>query len=103
MSSMQVDDAGRGFSFVRDGPLDMRMDRRRGRTAAELLATLPAEELARAFRDYGDEPEAETIAAAVVRERAGRRLSRTTELAELVQRAAPVRVDYSRARGVPTP
>src|SRR5262249_38929480 len=65
-SSMQVDDADRGFSFARDGPLDMRMDPTRGRTAAELLATLPAAELAAAFRDLGDEPEAEKIAAAIV-------------------------------------
>src|SRR5262249_55394235 len=103
MSSMQVDDAGRGFSFARDGPLDMRMDRRRGRTAAELLATLPADELAQALREFGDEPAAEAIAAAVVCERARRPLTRTVELAELVQQAAPVRVDFSRARGVPTP
>ena len=49
MSSMQVDDRDRGFSFMRDGPLDMRMDRTRGRTAAELLNTLPDEELAAAL------------------------------------------------------
>jgi 16S rRNA (cytosine1402-N4)-methyltransferase len=93
MSSMQVDDAGRGFSFARDGPLDMRMDRTRGRTAAELLATLPAAELAAAFRDLGDEPQAEAIAAAVVAARSGPPLARTGDLAELVQRAAPVRVE----------
>ena len=51
MSSMQVDDAERGFSYSRDGPLDMRMDRTRGRSAAEVLATISAEELARALRD----------------------------------------------------
>ncbi len=103
MSSMQVDDAERGFSFARDGPLDMRMDRHRGRTAADLLATLSAEELAQALRELGDEPAAEAIAAAIVRERARRPLARTVELAELVQQAAPVRIDYSRAKGVPTP
>jgi 16S rRNA (cytosine1402-N4)-methyltransferase len=90
MSSMQVDDAERGFSFMRDGPLDMRMDRTRGRTAAELLNTLSAEELATAFRDLGDEPEAEKIAAAIVEQRTAAPLQRTTELRELIERAAPV-------------
>jgi 16S rRNA (cytosine1402-N4)-methyltransferase len=59
MSSMQVDDSERGFSFMRDGPLDMRMDQSRGRTAAELLNTLPVEDLASCFRELGDEPEAD--------------------------------------------
>jgi 16S rRNA (cytosine1402-N4)-methyltransferase len=102
MSSMQVDDAGRGFSFARDGPLDMRMDRSRGRTAAELLATLPAAELAAAFRDLGDEPQADAIAAAVVAARSGQSLTRTGELTELVQRAAPVRVQPA-SLGLGTP
>ena len=53
MSSMQVDDRGRGFSFMRDGPLDMRMDRTRGRTAAQVLATIPEKELAAALREAG--------------------------------------------------
>src|SRR5438128_1097968 len=66
VSSMQIDDAGRGFSYMRDGPLDMRMDPTRGRTAAQLLATLPEAELARAFAEYGDEPQAGAIAAAIV-------------------------------------
>ena len=69
MSSMQVDDPDRGFSFMRDGPLDMRMDRSRGRSAADLLNSLPTEELASAFRELGDEPEAEKIAAAIVHRR----------------------------------
>ncbi|MCU0704219.1 MAG: 16S rRNA (cytosine(1402)-N(4))-methyltransferase RsmH [Fimbriiglobus sp.] len=90
MSSMQVDDAERGFSFMRDGPLDMRMDRSRGRTAAELLNTLTAEELAAAFTELGDEPEAEKIAAAIVAQRDTKPLERTGELRELIERAAPV-------------
>ena len=93
MSSMQVDDRGRGFSFMRDGPLDMRMDPTRGRTAAELLNTLPADELAAALRDLGDEPQAETIAAAGVAARPVKPIERTTELRELVEAAAPVRID----------
>lgn len=92
MSSMQVDDRNRGFSFMRDGPLDMRMDPTRGRTAADLLYTLPVEELAAAFRDLGDEPRADTIAAAIVDERKNKRLERTTELRELIERAAPVQI-----------
>jgi 16S rRNA (cytosine1402-N4)-methyltransferase len=92
MSSTQVDDPGRGFSFMRDGPLDMRMDPTRGKTAAELLNSLPREELAAAFRELGDEPAAEAIAAAVVARRAVRPVERTGELRELVERAAPVKV-----------
>jgi 16S rRNA (cytosine1402-N4)-methyltransferase len=93
MSSMQVDDRGRGFTYVRDGPLDMRMDPTRGRTAAELLNTLPAADLAAAFRDLGDEPQAEAVAAAVVERRAARPLERTGELRELIEAAAPVILD----------
>jgi 16S rRNA (cytosine1402-N4)-methyltransferase len=103
MSSMQVDDAGRGFSFMRDGPLDMRMDRTRGRTAAELLNSLSADELATAFRDLGDEPEAEKIAAAIVRRRETKPIERTRELMELILEAAPVRVNPHPVKGEPTP
>lgn len=90
MSSMQVDDADRGFSFMRDGPLDMRMDPTRGRTAAELLNTLSAEELTAAFTELGDEPEAEKIVAAIVEYREIKPLERTKELRELIEQAAPV-------------
>jgi 16S rRNA (cytosine1402-N4)-methyltransferase len=90
MSSMQVDAAERGFSFMRDGPLDMRMDPTRGRTAAELLNTLTAAELAAAFTELGDEPEAEKIAAAIVEQRETKPLERTQELRDLIDRAAPV-------------
>src|SRR5262249_29309125 len=84
----QVDDAGRGFSYVRDGPLDMRMDRTRGRTAAELLASLPGEELAHALRELGDEPEAERIAAAIVAVRRLKPLESTRQLSRLIQEVA---------------
>jgi 16S rRNA (cytosine1402-N4)-methyltransferase len=103
MSSMQVDDPERGFSFMRDGPLDMRMDHTRGRTAAELLNTLPADDLAAAFRDIGDEPEADKIAAAIVHRRGTRPIERTRELMELVMEAAPVRVNPNPMKGEPTP
>ncbi len=84
MSSMQVDDPERGFSYSRDGALDMRMDRSRGRTAAELLATMPEDELRDALATLGDEPEAARIAAAVVAARGRRMPGRTSELARLI-------------------
>jgi 16S rRNA (cytosine1402-N4)-methyltransferase len=84
MSSMQVDDPARGFSYVRDGPLDMRMDRSRGRTAAQVLATIPEEELARALRDYGDEPEAERVAALLVAARRQGALQRTSDIVRVL-------------------
>jgi len=90
MSSMQVDDPERGFSYMRDGPLDMRMDRSRGRTAAELLNTLPESELAAAFTELGDEPEAEKIAAAIADHRSAKPFERTTELRAVIEAAAPV-------------
>jgi 16S rRNA (cytosine1402-N4)-methyltransferase len=90
MSSMQVDDAGRGFSFKRDGPLDMRMDASRGRTAAELLMALSQEELAEILREFGDEPEADKIAQAIVRSRVLKPITHTLQLAKLIQDAAPV-------------
>src|SRR5262249_53268563 len=99
MSSMQVDDRGRGFSFMRDGPLDMRMDPTRGRTAAELLNTLPAEELVAALPGLGAEPQADAIAAAGRRQRAVRPIERTREPRDLVENAARVRID--RAPGAP--
>ncbi len=88
MSSMQVDDPERGFSYVRDGPLDMRMDRTRGRPAADLLATISPEELARALRDFGDEPEAERVAALLVEAARQGKLKRTTDVAKLLVEAA---------------
>ncbi|HYH66484.1 MAG TPA: 16S rRNA (cytosine(1402)-N(4))-methyltransferase RsmH [Urbifossiella sp.] len=99
MSSMQVDDRGRGFSFMRAGALDMRMDPTRGRTAADLLAALPADELAAVFREYGDEPRADDIAAAIVAQRATQPILTTTELRALVEAAAPVVLD--RTPGAP--
>jgi 16S rRNA (cytosine1402-N4)-methyltransferase len=89
MSSMQVDDPERGFSYVRDGPLDMRMDRSRGRTAAQLLQTIGEAELQQALEDLGDEPEAKRIAAALIAARqAGKPLGRTAEVAGVILEAA---------------
>jgi 16S rRNA (cytosine1402-N4)-methyltransferase len=103
MSSMQVDDPDRGFSFMRDGPLDMRMDPTRGRTAAELVNSLPAEELAAAFRELGDEPEADKIVTAIVQRRTAKPLERTRELMDLILEAAPVRINPHPRQGEPTP
>ncbi|HSQ55511.1 MAG TPA: 16S rRNA (cytosine(1402)-N(4))-methyltransferase RsmH [Gemmata sp.] len=92
MSSMQLDDRDRGFSFMRDGPLDMRMDRTRGRTAAEMLKSLSVEELTKCFIELGDEPRGAQIAAAVVEARTDKPIERTQELRELIDRVAPVQV-----------
>jgi 16S rRNA (cytosine1402-N4)-methyltransferase len=103
MSSMQVDDRERGFSFMRDGPLDMRMDTTRGRTAAELLATMNEDELAEAFRVLGDEPEAVKIADAIVSTRKHTLIERTRQLMDLIVAAAPVRVNLTPLKGEPSP
>ncbi len=87
MSSMQVDDPGRGFSYARDGTLDMRMDRTRGRTAAQLLATIDEGELARALEELGDETNAPRIAAAIVAARQKTPIATTKELAAIIQAA----------------
>jgi 16S rRNA (cytosine1402-N4)-methyltransferase len=88
VSSPQLEDAERGFSFSREGPLDMRMDSSRGETAAEWLARVKQDELARVLRDYGEEPRARAIAAALVRARAETPLTTTRELANVVTKAA---------------
>jgi 16S rRNA (cytosine1402-N4)-methyltransferase len=88
MSSMQVDDPERGFSYSRDGPLDMRMDRTRGRTAAQVLAGLSEADLARALREWGDEPNAERLAALLVDASRRGALERTGDLARLLLEAA---------------
>jgi 16S rRNA (cytosine1402-N4)-methyltransferase len=90
MSSMQVDDPERGFSYVRDGPLDMRMDRTRGRSAAELLASIGEGELAKALQEFGDEPAAQRIARAVVAARGETPLQRTSDLVRLIGAALDV-------------
>jgi 16S rRNA (cytosine1402-N4)-methyltransferase len=87
MSSMQVDDAERGFSYARDGPLDMRMDRSRGRSAAQLLATISQTELAAALRDYGDEPDADRVSALLIAARNQQPLTRTADVARVLLEA----------------
>jgi 16S rRNA (cytosine1402-N4)-methyltransferase len=99
MSSMQVDDRRRGFSFMRDGALDMRMDPSRGTSAADLLRSLSVEDLTACFRELGDEPQAAAIAAAIADQRSVKPIERTKELRDLIERAAPVRID--RTPGAP--
>jgi 16S rRNA (cytosine1402-N4)-methyltransferase len=84
VSSPQLDDAERGFSFVHDGPLDMRMNRAHGPTAAEWLSDVPQHELVDVLFRYGEEPRARQIAAAIVRTRATEPLTTTKQLASLV-------------------
>jgi 16S rRNA (cytosine1402-N4)-methyltransferase len=95
VSSMQLDRAERGFSFMKDGPLDMRMGPS-GPTAADLVAELPAEELARLFREYGEEPRAKAVARAVVDARAKAPIRTTGELRQLVAKAVGGRREEGR-------
>jgi 16S rRNA (cytosine1402-N4)-methyltransferase len=89
VSSLQLDEPDRGFAYAHDAPLDMRMDPTRGITAAEVVNTYEARDLARILRDYGEERFARRIADAVVRERAREPFTRSARLAELVRSAIP--------------
>jgi 16S rRNA (cytosine1402-N4)-methyltransferase len=91
LSSPQVDQAERGFSFRADGPLDMRMDTTRGQPASEWLATETQENLEKVIRDYGEERFAFQIAKAIVARRAVEPLERTGQLAALVASAVKTR------------
>jgi len=88
VSSNQIDEADRGFSFQQDGPLDMRMDSKQKNSAADWVNTLSREELANLFREYGEEKRAWQIAGAMVRERQKKPFSRTVELADVVASAS---------------
>jgi len=89
VSSPQLGEAERGFSFQREGPLDMRMDRRQPMTAAELVGGASAEELARIFWEFGGEPQARRLAREIVRERARCPFETTSRLAEVIERISP--------------
>lgn len=91
VSSMQLDADGRGFTFRRDEPLDMRMDRSTGPTLADLLAGVDEEDLANVIFQFGEERHSRRIARAIVRRRESGRIESTGELAELVRRAVPAR------------
>lgn len=89
VSSVQLDEAERGFAYAQDGPLDMRMDQTTGRSAAEVLNTCPAAELTRILRQYGEERFASRIAAAVVRERDRTPFTTSARLVELIRDNIP--------------
>ena len=91
ISSPQVDDAARGFSFRNDGPLDMRMDTTRGISAAEWIATATEQQLEKVIRDYGEERFAFQIAKAIVARRAVEPISSTRQLAAIVADAVKTR------------
>lgn len=84
LSSMQIDDPGRGMSYRHDGPLDMRMDDRRKQTAADLLNTLSEEELSNALRELADEPDCQAIAQRIAEQRENEPFGRIMQLVELV-------------------
>ena len=89
LSSYQLADASRAFSFRAEGPLDMRFDPSRGVPASELVATLDEGALTDLFRRYGEEPQARRIARAIVAQRADAAIETGTQLAALVERVAP--------------
>ena len=89
VSSLQLDEADRGFAYSQDAPLDMRMDQSAGVTAADVLNTYAADELAGVLRDFGEERFARKIAAAVVRERESEPFTTSARLVELLRRVVP--------------
>jgi len=93
VSSPQLDEAGRGFSFLRDGPLDMRMDPDAGISAADWIASVDERELKRVLKTYGEERFAARIAAAIVTLRDEQPIRRTGQLAKIIADAVPVHAD----------
>ncbi|MFE2006072.1 16S rRNA (cytosine(1402)-N(4))-methyltransferase RsmH [Pseudomonas guariconensis] len=89
VSSPQLDDPERGFSFLNDGPLDMRMNPDQGISAAEFIASAPEDEIARVFKEYGEERFAKRMARAVVQRREQQPFTRTGDLAEVLKVANP--------------
>ena len=89
VSSPQLDQAQRGFSFLRDGPLDMRMDTSKGMSAAEWIASADEQEIAKVLKEYGEERFARRMARAVIRERALQPITRTVQLAQILAAAHP--------------
>lgn len=89
VSSPQLDDAERGFSFLNDGPLDMRMNPDAGTSAAQFIATASADEIARVFKEYGEERFAKRMARAVVERREQKSFERTADLAAVLTEANP--------------
>lgn len=90
LSSPQIDDAARGFSYIHDAPLDMRMNPAQGISAAEIVATWERRDLARIFKQLGEERHAGQIAAAIVRARESAPIETTGELVALIEETIPV-------------
>ena len=99
VSSMQLDQPARGFSFRQRGPLDMRMDQSQGQTAADIVNGTNEADLAALIDEFGEERYARRVAAAIVSRRSARPFSTTDELAEVIARAIPSGHDSQRARG----
>lgn len=91
VSSPQLDEAARGFSFTQDGPLDMRMDVTSGSSAAQFVAKAPEHEIARVIREFGEERFAKRIARAIVKARREAPIVRTLQLAQIVAESIPTR------------
>jgi 16S rRNA (cytosine1402-N4)-methyltransferase len=89
VSSLQLDDAGRGFAYAQDAPLDMRMDQTRGITAEQVVNDYSAADLARVLRVYGEEKFAGRVASAIVRDRQKSRITSSARLSELIRDAIP--------------
>ena len=98
VSSPQLDDAERGFSFLRSGPLDMRMDTSRGETARQWLARVKLADLINVLKRYGEEKFAKRIATAIVETREQREIEDTGDLAEIISNAIPVKAKFTNAR-----
>lgn len=96
VSSPQLDDSNRGFSFQEDGPLDMRMDQSTGTTAGELVNTLPESELADLIFQYGEERFSRRIARAIVRARGQKALASTQELTTVIKESVPAAYRHGR-------
>lgn len=95
VSSMQLDQAARGFSYMQDAPLDMRMDPACEPSAAQLIATIEQDELEQILRDYGEERFARRIASAIARQRVDKPITTTGQLVELVLGAIPAKARHA--------
>ncbi|WP_334056717.1 16S rRNA (cytosine(1402)-N(4))-methyltransferase RsmH [Alteromonas sp. S005] len=91
VSSPQLDDAERGFSFLRDGPLDMRMDTSRGQSAADWLASAEEQDITQVIKEFGEEKFGKRIAHAIVNTRKETPITRTAQLAKIIDAAVPVK------------
>lgn len=96
ISSYQIDNPARGFTYMKDAPLDMRMDQSRNRDAAQIVNTYPQAELARIFREYGEEKFAGEIAAKITAARRNHPIESSYQLNELIDQAIPKKVRAAR-------